>query len=65
MWKEIDDLYCYLEKLEEACPIENSTYQEYLALNEARMKVDIAILNIEILLTKLYSQNEVKNRLDV
>lgn len=65
MWKEIDDLYCYLEKLEEAYRIENSNYQDSLALTEARIKADVAISNIEILLTKFHLQKEVKVRATV
>ena len=60
MRKEIDDLYCYLEKLEEVYRTENSNCQEYLALNQARMKVEVAISNIEVLLTKLYLQEAKK-----
>ncbi|HML31992.1 hypothetical protein [Sporomusa sphaeroides] len=60
MWKEIDDLYCYLEKLEEAYHTENSNYQERLVIHEARTKVDAAISNIEVLLTKLHLQKEIK-----
>lgn len=58
MWKEIDDLYCYLEKLEEAYHADSLNYQDYLAQNEARAKVDVSISNIENLLTKLYLRKE-------
>lgn len=50
--KAIDDLYYYLVKLEEAYSTEGINYQDYLAINEAREKLESAISNIEIILTE-------------
>lgn len=54
----IDDLYYYLVKLEEAYSIEGINYQDYLAINEARAKLESAISNIEIILTESNSPKE-------
>ena len=58
MIKEIDDLYCYLGKLEEAYYVNNSNPQECLAISEVQMKLGVAISNVALLLTQLVSQQE-------
>lgn len=58
MVKEIDELYCYLGKLEEAYNVDISNPQECLAISEVRMKLEAAISNVASLLTQLVSQQE-------
>ncbi|GMB02062.1 hypothetical protein [Pelosinus sp. IPA-1] len=58
MIKEIDELYCYLGKLEEAYYVDISNPQECLIMPEVRMKLEVAISNVALLLTQLVSQQE-------
>ncbi|MBP2627598.1 MAG: hypothetical protein H6Q68_2309 [Firmicutes bacterium] len=56
MIKEMDDLYYYLEKLEEAYDVKISNSQEYLGIHENLMKLKAAISNVEVLVTQLMLQ---------
>ncbi|MBP2643761.1 MAG: hypothetical protein H6Q67_1648 [Firmicutes bacterium] len=56
--KEMDDIYYYLERLKEAYCLDRLNSQERLAIDESLMKLEGAILNVEVLLRQLISQKE-------
>jgi len=58
----MDDLYYYLERLEEAYGVDISNHQEYFAIHEAQVKMETAISNVAVLVTQLMLQQECQTK---
>lgn len=52
----IADLYHYASRAEEICCDENASYQERVIINDAWLKLETAILQVETLAHKLITQ---------
>lgn len=64
MIKEIDELYYHLRRLEDVYHVDISNSQEFLAIHEAQMKLEVAISNVEVLITQLILQHSPKKSIN-